>query len=200
MSRVIAPFSFHKYYLISPLQHPLQLRQTLCNLSFEFVKLRQNLRGRRILYGLILGLLVLVDGQVISIFYDLVSEYDKNLGLYQTRDQIQAWGQQHLRDGMLISTSSHPDRIMFSYYNYIMRSNNEVWKKEEHAAVHLLRNILEPFMAGEEGEERQRAAECQDAVRILSGPHGVFRVFLGSTHSLIRSLLTSASGFSILIF
>lgn len=89
----------------------------------------------------------------LSIFYNLVSEYDKDLGLYQTRDQIQAWGKQHLRDGMLIGTSSHPDRIMFSYYNYIMRSNNEVWKKEEHDAVHLLKNILEPFMAGEEGEE-----------------------------------------------
>ena len=34
------------------------------------------------------------------------------------------------------------------------------------------------FPAGEEGEERQCAAERQNAVRILSGPHGVFRVFL----------------------
>ena len=86
-------------------------------------------------------------------FYNLVSEYDKNLGLYQTRDQIMAWGQQNLRDGTLIAKDSKADRIMFSYYNYIIRSNNEVWKKEEHDAVHLLRNILEPFMAGEEGEE-----------------------------------------------
>lgn len=86
-------------------------------------------------------------------FYNLVSEYDKNLGLYQTRDQIMAWGQQNLRDGTLINKSSKTDKIMFAYYNYIIRSNNEVWKKEEHEAVHLLRNILEPFMAGEEGEE-----------------------------------------------
>lgn len=86
-------------------------------------------------------------------FYNLVSEYDKNLGLYQTRDQIMAWGQQNLRDGTLINKSSKADKIMFAYYNYIIRSNNEVWKKEEHDAVHLLRNILEPFMAGEDGEE-----------------------------------------------
>ncbi len=86
-------------------------------------------------------------------FYNLVSEYDKNLGLYQTRDQIMAWGQQNLRDGTLINKSSKADKIMFAYYNYIIRSNNEVWKKEEHDSVHLLRNILEPFMAGEDGEE-----------------------------------------------
>ena len=86
-------------------------------------------------------------------FYNLVSEYDKNLGLYQTRDQIMAWGQQNLRDGTLINKSSKADKIMFAYYNYIIRSNNEVWKKEEHDSVHLLRNILEPFMAGEDGGE-----------------------------------------------
>ena len=86
-------------------------------------------------------------------FYNFVSEYDKNLGLYQTRDQIMAWGQQNLRDGTLINKSSKADKIMFAYYNYIIRSNNEVWKKEEHDSVHLLRNILEPFMAGEDGEE-----------------------------------------------
>ena len=37
--------------------------------------------------------------------------------------------------------------------------------------------LVGDLAAGEEGEERQRAAERQDAVRILSGPHGVFGIF-----------------------
>ena len=44
------------------------------------MQIRQNLGGRGILHGHILGLLILVDGQVIAVFHDLRFRDEEGLG------------------------------------------------------------------------------------------------------------------------
>ena len=68
------------YSFLSPLQHSLQLGEACGDSLFQFVQVGKDLGGGGVLHGYILGFLILVDGQVIAVFYDLFLGDEEGFG------------------------------------------------------------------------------------------------------------------------